>query len=104
MGECLRAEKSCTVKVLNYRKDKTPFWNLSHIAHVRSSAGKVAFYVGVQLYVTSAEEPCPESETNPHIKQLGAVGAVRIAVRSLQAGCSWRGALPCAVCAPLPGD
>ncbi|KAI5075413.1 hypothetical protein GOP47_0009489 [Adiantum capillus-veneris] len=84
MGECLRAEKSCTVKVLNYRKDKTPFWNLLHIAPVRSSAGKVALYVGVQLDVTSVEEPCPESETSPHIKQLGAVGAVRVAVRSLQ--------------------
>ncbi|MCO5558289.1 hypothetical protein L7F22_011868 [Adiantum nelumboides] len=85
MRECLKAEKSCTVKVLNYRKDKTPFWNLLHIAPVRSSAGKVAFLVGVQLDVTSVEEPCPaESETSPHIKQLGAVGAVRVAVRSLQ--------------------
>lgn len=85
MGECLRAEKSCTVKLLNYRKDKTPFWNLLHIAPVRSSAGKVAFYVGVQLDITSAEEPCPNgSETSPHIKQLGAVGAVRVAVRGLQ--------------------
>nr|AML79414.1 putative LOV domain-containing protein [Notholaena montieliae] len=84
MGECLRAEKSCTVKLLNYRKDKTPFWNLLHIAPVRSSAGKVAFYVGVQLDVTSVEEPCPGIETSPHIKQLGAVGAVRVAVRSLQ--------------------
>nr|AML79260.1 putative LOV domain-containing protein [Argyrochosma nivea] len=84
MGECLRAEKACTVKLLNYRKDKTPFWNLLHIAPVRSSAGKVAFYVGVQLDVTSVEESCPGSETSPHIKQLGAVGAVRVAVRGLQ--------------------
>nr|AML76733.1 putative LOV domain-containing protein [Gaga arizonica] len=84
MGECLRAEKSCTVKLLNYRKDKTPFWNLLHIAPVRSCAGKVAFYVGVQLDVTSVEEQCPGSETSPHIKQLGAVGAVRVAVRGLQ--------------------
>nr|AML78868.1 putative LOV domain-containing protein [Pityrogramma trifoliata] len=85
IGECIRAGKSCTVKLLNYRKDKTPFWNLLHIAPVRSSAGKVAFYVGVQLDVTSVEEPCSaECETSPQIKQLGAVGAVRVAVRSLQ--------------------
>nr|AML79113.1 putative LOV domain-containing protein [Adiantum aleuticum] len=84
MAECLRADKSCTVKVLNYRKDKTPFWNRLHISPVRSNSGKVAFYVGVQLDVTAVEEPCPGSETSPHIKQLGAVGAVRVAVRSLQ--------------------
>nr|AML77093.1 putative LOV domain-containing protein [Polystichum acrostichoides] len=84
IGESLRSEKSFTVKLLNYRKDKTPFWNLLHIAPVRSSAGKVAFFVGVQLEVTSVEEPCLGSERSPHIKQLGAVGAVRVAVRSLQ--------------------
>nr|AML79476.1 putative LOV domain-containing protein [Polypodium amorphum] len=84
IGELLRAEKSCTVKLLNYRKDKTPFWNLLHIAPVRSSAGKVAFFVGVQLEVSSVEEQCPDSESSPHMKQLGAVGAVRVAVRSLQ--------------------
>nr|AML76495.1 putative LOV domain-containing protein [Adiantum raddianum] len=84
LRECLRAEKSCTVKVLNYRKDRTPFWNLLHIAPVRSNGGKVAFFVGVQLDVTAVEEPCPGSEMSPHMKQLGAVGAVRVAVRSLQ--------------------
>nr|AML78915.1 putative LOV domain-containing protein [Athyrium filix-femina] len=84
IAESLRAEKSCTVKLLNYRKDKTPFWNLLHIAPVRSSSGKVAFLAGVQLEVASVEEPCLGSETSPHIKQLGAVGAVRVAVRSLQ--------------------
>nr|AML78058.1 putative LOV domain-containing protein [Nephrolepis exaltata] len=84
IGESLRAEKSFTVKLLNYRKDKTPFWNLLHIAPVRSCAGKVAFFIGVQLEVSSVEEPCLGSESSPHIKQLGAVGAVRVAVRSLQ--------------------
>nr|AML77058.1 putative LOV domain-containing protein [Pteris ensiformis] len=85
IGECIRAGKSCTVKLLNYRKDKTPFWNLLHIAPVRSSSGKVAFYVGVQLDAASVDEPCHAgTETSPHIKQLGAVGAVRVAVRSLQ--------------------
>nr|AML78086.1 putative LOV domain-containing protein [Homalosorus pycnocarpos] len=84
IAESLRAEKSCTVKLLNYRKDKTPFWNLLHIAPIRSSSGKVAFFAGVQLEVAPVEELCLGSETSPHIKQLGAVGAVRVAVRSLQ--------------------
>nr|AML77664.1 putative LOV domain-containing protein [Pilularia globulifera] len=78
--EAIEAEKSCTVRLLNYRKDKTPFWNLLHLAPVRSNLGKVAFYVGVQLEATSLTE----DETAPDIKQLGAVGAVKVAVRSLQ--------------------
>nr|AML77672.1 putative LOV domain-containing protein [Asplenium platyneuron] len=84
IAESLRAEKSCTVRLLNYRKDKTPFWNLLHIAPIRCSSGKVAFFAGVQLEVESVEEPCLGSELRPDIKQLGAVGAVRVAVRSLQ--------------------
>nr|AML78453.1 putative LOV domain-containing protein [Osmundastrum cinnamomeum] len=83
--ESLNAEQTCTVRILNYRKDKTPFWNFLHIAPVRSSGGKVAFYVGLQLDVTSADEDsCLDNGMTPHIKQLGAVGAIRVAVRSLQ--------------------
>nr|AML78259.1 putative LOV domain-containing protein [Culcita macrocarpa] len=83
--ESLKAEQPCTVRLINYRKDKTPFWNSLHIAPVRSNTGKVAFYVGVQLDVTCpGEELCLGSGMTPHIKQLGAVGAVRVAVRSLQ--------------------
>lgn len=83
--ESFNSEKPCTVRILNYRKDKTPFWNFLHIAPVRSSGGKVAFFVGVQLDVTSAnEETCLGNGMTPHIKQLGAIGAVRVAVRSLQ--------------------
>nr|AML76992.1 putative LOV domain-containing protein [Thyrsopteris elegans] len=85
IGESLKAEKPCTVRLLNYRKDKTPFWNLLHVAPVRSNTGKVAFYVGVQLDMTSpGEDLCLGSGMTPHIEQLGAVGAVRVAVRSLQ--------------------
>nr|AML77965.1 putative LOV domain-containing protein [Vittaria appalachiana] len=82
--ESLRAEKPCTVRILNYRRDKTPFWNLLHIAPVRSNSGKVVFFVGVQLDVNSVEDVYRGKETGPHFKQLGAVGAVRVAVRSLQ--------------------
>nr|AML77834.1 putative LOV domain-containing protein [Dipteris conjugata] len=85
--ESLKAEKPCTVRILNYRKDKTPFWNFLHIAPVRSSGGKVAFLVGVQSDVTFAdEETCLSNGMTPQIKQLGAIGAVRVAVRSLQGG------------------
>nr|AML78370.1 putative LOV domain-containing protein [Hymenophyllum bivalve] len=83
--ESLSAEEPCTVRVLNFRKDRTPFWNHLHIAPVRSCGGKVAFFVGVQFDVTFVnEEACLSDGMTPRMKQLGAVGAVRVAVRSLQ--------------------
>jgi len=78
------AEQCCTVRILNYRKDNNSFWNLLHTAPVRNASGKVAFYVGVQLDVTGIDEDeLRDKGTSPHMKQLGAVGAVRVAVRSL---------------------
>nr|AML77641.1 putative LOV domain-containing protein [Encalypta streptocarpa] len=83
--EAIEEEQACTVKILNYRKDKTPFYNYLHVAPVRSSGGKVAFYVGVQLDVTEVDtDMAQEIGMSAHAKQLGAVGVVRVAVRSLQ--------------------
>ncbi|KAG0602612.1 hypothetical protein M758_10G027100 [Ceratodon purpureus] len=81
----IEKEQACTVKILNYRKDKTPFYNYLHVAPVRSSVGKVAFYVGVQLEVAEIDtDMSQEIGMSAHAKQLGAVGVVRVAVRSLQ--------------------
>nr|AML77604.1 putative LOV domain-containing protein [Equisetum hyemale] len=83
--DCIKADKSCTIRILNYRKDGRPFWNFLHVAPVRNAVGKVAFYAGVQLDVTLVDEDeCVENGMSPHMKQLGAVGALRVAVRSLQ--------------------
>lgn len=83
--ESLNAEKPCTVRILNLRKDRRPFWNHLHIAPVRNCRGKVVFFVGVQLDITSDDEKtCLGDGMTPHMKQLGAIGAVRVAVRSLQ--------------------
>nr|AML76523.1 putative LOV domain-containing protein [Scouleria aquatica] len=82
--EAIEGEKPCTVRILNYRKDNTPFWNHLHVAPVRSATGKVAYYVGVQLDVSDADIPMRGDTTNAHAKQLSAVGVVRVAVRSLQ--------------------
>lgn len=83
--DVIKEEQACTVKILNYRKDKTPFHNFLHVAPVRSSDGKVAFYVGVQLDMTDVDaDMSQEIGMSAHAKQLGAVGVVRVAVRSLQ--------------------
>ncbi|XP_043706741.1 protein TWIN LOV 1-like [Telopea speciosissima] len=82
--ESIQAEQPCTVRILNYRKDGSSFWNRLHISPVRNASGKIAFYVGVQK-----EEGCKNEcgrGLNPEIGQLGAVGAVKVAVRSLSMG------------------
>ncbi|BBN04325.1 protein MpLLP [Marchantia polymorpha subsp. ruderalis] len=85
--ESIRQDKPCSVRILNYRKDRRPFWNLLHLSPVRSCGGKVAFYVGVQLQVMAADEEVEEgSGLSAQMKQLSAVGAIRVAVRSLQGG------------------
>nr|AML78639.1 putative LOV domain-containing protein [Drimia altissima] len=82
----VRAEQSCTVRVLNYRKDGSSFWNLLHVAPVRNATGKVAFHVWVLIDENSKDA----HGLSPEMRQLGAVAAVKVAVRSLSAGPSSR--------------
>ncbi|CAN6675986.1 unnamed protein product [Malus baccata var. baccata] len=82
--EIIQDETACTVRILNYRKDKSSFWNLLHISPIRNASGKIAYFVGVQM-----EEGCKnqvEHGLSPEMRQLSTVGAVRIAVRSLTMG------------------
>nr|AML78899.1 putative LOV domain-containing protein [Pseudolycopodiella caroliniana] len=83
--ESIKDSKPCTVRILNYRKNKQPFWNLLYVAPVRSADGKVAYHVGVQLDLTVVETNGRERDTmSARMKQLGAVGAIKVAVRGLQ--------------------
>ncbi|PSS13544.1 Protein TWIN LOV like [Actinidia chinensis var. chinensis] len=82
--ESIRTEQACTVRILNYRKDRSSFWNLLHISPVRNASGKIAYYVGVQI-----DESCKSQDKHglsPEMMQRGAVGAVKVAVRSLSIG------------------
>ncbi|KAL2253477.1 protein TWIN LOV 1 [Sesamum indicum] len=86
MKECIQYQQACTVRILNYRKDRTSFWNFLHISPVRNASGKVAFFVGIQI-----DDHCKNHETNslsPEMQQLSVVGAVKVAVRSLSMGAS----------------
>ncbi|KAI3467401.1 hypothetical protein Pfo_024064 [Paulownia fortunei] len=84
--ECIRSQQACTVRILNYRKDRTSFWNFLHISPVRNASGKVAFFVGIQI-----DDRHKNQETHglsPEMRQLSVVGAVKVAVRSLSMGAS----------------
>nr|AML78287.1 putative LOV domain-containing protein [Lycopodium deuterodensum] len=80
--ESIKESRPCSVRILNYRKNKQPFWNLLYVAPVRGADGKVAYYVGVQR---ETDTYAFEGEAmTAHMNQLGAVGAIKIAVRGLQ--------------------
>ncbi|XP_044489692.1 protein TWIN LOV 1 isoform X4 [Mangifera indica] len=82
--ESIRAEQACTVRILNYRKDKTSFWCLLHMSPIRNASGKVAYFASVQT-----EEGCKSADRHglsPEKMQLSAIGAIKVAVRSSSMG------------------
>nr|AML76837.1 putative LOV domain-containing protein [Helenium autumnale] len=74
----IRTGKACTVCILNYRKDGSPFWNSLHISPVRNASGKTAYFVEVQMNVNHESK-----NVRPEMMQLSVVGAVKVAVRTL---------------------
>jgi PAS domain S-box-containing protein len=48
----LRDERGCTVEILNYRKDGTPFWNRLSITPMHDAAGELTHFIGIQSDVT----------------------------------------------------
>ena len=57
--EAVQGHRECTVEILNYRKDGTPFWNSLSITPIRNSDGNVTNYIGIQSDITkrkNAEE------------------------------------------------
>nr|AML78013.1 putative LOV domain-containing protein [Hypecoum procumbens] len=43
--ESIESDRACSVRILNYRKDGSSFWNLLHISPVRNASGKVGLFV-----------------------------------------------------------
>ncbi|XP_078164639.1 PAS/LOV protein B isoform X1 [Carex rostrata] len=87
INKSIGAEKSCTVRLLNYRKDGSSFWNLFHISPVRNASGKeqIAYYIGAILDEASQGEL---NGISPEMWQFGTVGAVKVAVRSISFSCA----------------
>jgi PAS domain S-box-containing protein len=48
----LAQNQPCTVEILNYRKDGTPFWNRLSITPVRDETGRTTHFIGIQTDVT----------------------------------------------------
>lgn len=54
--EAIKKAEPISVRLLNYRKDGTPFWNLLTLTPIKTPDGKLSKFVGVQVDVTSKTE------------------------------------------------
>ena len=55
LRQAIRERKTCQVRILNYRKDGTPFWNDLTISPVLDDKGECTNYIGVQYQVEEFE-------------------------------------------------
>ncbi len=54
--DAIRNAEPVSVRLLNYRKDGTPFWNLLTMTPIMTPDGRLSQVVGVQVDVTSKTE------------------------------------------------
>nr|AML76830.1 putative LOV domain-containing protein [Sinningia tuberosa] len=64
--EALQVGSSWCGRLLNYKKDGTPFWNLLTIAPIKDETGKVLKYIGMQVEVSKHTEGVKEKMTRPN--------------------------------------
>lgn len=82
--EALKRNEEVTVKLLNYKKNGTPFWNMFTLAPIKDVDGTVRFYMGVQVDVTDPQS----AQAIDEMQQA----ALKAAVGDL--GQAWGGADP----------
>ncbi len=56
MREAIDGRRDCSVDLLNYRKDGTPFWNALYVSPVFDEAGGLQFFFASQVDVTERIE------------------------------------------------
>lgn len=54
--KAIQKGEECTVELLNYKKDGTPFWNRLSITPLKDKHGIVTHYVGIQSDITEIKE------------------------------------------------
>ena len=60
LRDAVREERSCTVCILNYKKDGTKFWNQFYLSPIKCcNNGKVIHYVGIQTDVSECVAAVP---------------------------------------------
>nr|AML78256.1 putative LOV domain-containing protein [Oenothera gaura] len=64
--EALQEGKSYCGRLLNYKKDGTPFWNLLTISPIKDDEGKVLKFIGMQVEVSKHTEGFKEKTMRPN--------------------------------------
>nr|AML77450.1 putative LOV domain-containing protein [Buxus sempervirens] len=64
--ETLEAGGSYCGRLLNYKKDGTPFWNLLTISPIKDETGKVLKFIGMQVEVSRHTEGAKEKMVRPN--------------------------------------
>ena len=64
----LKKKIPCTVRLKNYRKDGSLFWNELRLSPVFDDAGKLTHYIGIQTDITQQVQQ--EEELNKHRNHL----------------------------------
>ena len=52
ISEALERDQTCSVEILNHRKDGTPFWNRLSITPVKNESGITTHFIGIQSDIT----------------------------------------------------
>ncbi|OWM68855.1 hypothetical protein CDL15_Pgr025042 [Punica granatum] len=64
--EALQAGTSYCGRLLNYKKDGTPFWNLLTIAPIKDEDGKILKFIGMQVEVSRHTEGFKDKTLRPN--------------------------------------
>ncbi|CAI5978455.1 unnamed protein product, partial [Closterium sp. NIES-64] len=65
------AGESWCGRLLNYKKDGSPFWNLLTVSPVKDDNGTVVKFIGMQVEVTKYTEGAKDKETRPNARCPG---------------------------------
>ncbi|KAK7856636.1 phototropin-1 [Quercus suber] len=64
--EALQSGSSYCGRLLNYKKDGTPFWNLLTISPIKDDTGKVLKFIGMQVEVSKHTEGAKDKMLRPN--------------------------------------
>jgi PAS domain S-box-containing protein len=71
MRAAIAAGQPLQIEVLNYRKSGEPFWNALHLSPIKSKAGRLEAFIGVQHDVTEARAAREAEQHRQRIEALG---------------------------------
>ncbi|GAB2274287.1 Phototropin-1 [Dionaea muscipula] len=66
LREALQKGTNYCGRLLNYKKDGTPFWNLLTVAPIKDETGKVLKYIGMQVEVSKHTEGAKDKMVRPN--------------------------------------